>query len=84
MYPGPICLSWMVFTMPFLVDSVQPAACWCSLYHVYVYLGCKFQYTCEVVWGGSCTRFGVLPACLSEQAETSAVLPLQALHANIM
>ena len=65
-------LNWLLAGAHFLLISVC------------VGLGRQDQYVCGVVRGGSLSGFEVFSARLSEEFESSAVLPLQAIHADIM
>ena len=67
-----------------MVESVRPAACWCSLYGFCVVLVRQAQYVYGVVQGGSCAGFGVFLARLSEQVEPGAVLPLRVMYSDLM
>ena len=78
------CMSCMVCPMPYMFKSVWSAACWCFLYSFCFGLGRQAQYIFGVVRGGSCSGFGVFPVRLSEQVDTGTVLPLQALHTDLM
>ena len=55
--PAPPYLSCMVRPVPILVESVQPTACWCSLFTFCVGLRRRDQYIFGVSWGGSFSGF---------------------------
>ena len=67
-----------------LVKSIQPAACWCSLFAFYVKFGRQARNICGMICGGSFSMFGFFPGCLSEEVQPVSVLPLWALHAYPM
>ena len=84
MIPDPPCQSYVVFLVAYVVESVQQAACWWSLFTDCVRLSCQDQKNCGVTWGEHFLGWGFLLARLLEEVWYCTIVPMWVLHADTM
>ena len=84
MYPIPYCLPECVHNLPYPFMSVRSAVCWCYLFYCCFGLGRQAQCIYGVGRGRGFDMSGDLPARIYEQVNTSAILPLRALDADLV
>ena len=84
MNPAPTRLSWMVRPVTGWVKSIQPTACWFSIFTFGGGFGHQVLHSSKVCQGGGFSWFDSSPVRILEDVKYGNILPLRNLHIDPM